>query len=93
MEIEFDPVKSARNANLRRLSFERAVDFDFKTAFIREDIRHDYPERRFVAIGFLGDRPHVLVFSPKKAGIRVISFRKANRREVRDHEQTIASLD
>jgi uncharacterized DUF497 family protein len=69
------------------LSFERAVDFDFETAIIKEDTRKAYPERRFIAFGYLGDRLHVLCFTPKKDGIRVISFRKANHREVRDYEQ------
>jgi hypothetical protein len=32
MEIEFYPVKSTRNVDLRRLSFERAADF--KTAHV-----------------------------------------------------------
>jgi uncharacterized DUF497 family protein len=93
MEIVFDPAKNARNIDERGLSFERAADFDFTTAFIREDLRRNYPERRFVAIGPLENRLHVLVFSPTPEGVRVISFRKANRREIRDHEETIAPLD
>jgi uncharacterized DUF497 family protein len=31
---------------------------------------------------------HVLCFTPIAGGIRVISFRKANAREVRNHAQT-----
>jgi uncharacterized protein len=31
---------------------------------------------------------HVLCFTPATDGIRVISFRKANTREVRNYEQT-----
>lgn len=47
------------------------------------------PERpTLVAVGFLGTRLHVLCFTPVAAGIRVISFRKANAREVRDYDQT-----
>lgn len=88
MHIEFDPAKSERNSRDRGLGFERAAEFDFGTAVIVQDTRKPYPEARFVAVGFLGVRLHVLCFTPVTGGIRVISFRKANDREVRDHGQT-----
>jgi len=34
------------------------------------------------------ERLHVLCFTPVANGIRVISFRKANKREMNDYEQT-----
>lgn len=85
MEISYDTAKSERNIAERELSFERAADFDFETANIWQDTRKPYPESRFVAIGFLDDRLHVLVFSETARGIRVISFRKANPREGAKH--------
>lgn len=88
MKIDFDPTKNEKNVRERDLSFERAGDFDFATAVVRLDVRKAYPEPRFVALGFLDARLHVLCFSPMARGIRVISFRKANRREVKDYEQT-----
>ena len=88
MEISFDPAKNARNIAERGLSFERVADFDFGTAKIREDVRKAYPERRFVAVGWLDARLHVLCFAPVSGGIRVISFRKANPREQRSYEST-----
>lgn len=83
MRIEFDPAKSDRNAAERKLPFSRAAEFDFDTAKLAEDTRRPYPERRFVAVGYLGTRLHVLCFTPIDDGIRVISFPKANRREVK----------
>lgn len=88
MHIEFDPAKNEINIRDRGLGFERAAEFDFGTAVIAQDTRKPYPEVRFVAVGFLGQRLHVLCFTPVAGGIRVISFRKANAREVRDYEQT-----
>lgn len=88
MHIEFDATKNETNVRDRELSFERAAEFDFGTAVIAQDTRKAYPEVRFVAVGFLGKRLHVLCFTPVAGGIRVISFRKANAREVRDYEQT-----
>jgi uncharacterized DUF497 family protein len=90
MEISYDPAKNARNIAERGLSFDRAADFDFDTAKLWQDLRRTYPESRFVAIGYLDGRLHVLVFSETERGIRVISFRKANAREGEHHGFTLA---
>ncbi|MCK0507946.1 BrnT family toxin [Aromatoleum anaerobium] len=87
MEITFDPAKNARNLADRGLSFERVAEFDFETAVIVVDTRRDYGEVRFRAFGWLDSRLHALVFARVAKGIRVISFRKANKREVRRYEQ------
>ncbi|MEY3807394.1 MAG: hypothetical protein RI893_370 [Pseudomonadota bacterium] len=91
MKIDFDPKKHADNLanSSRRLGFDRAHDFDWSTANIAEDIRYAYPERRFVAVGYLDDRLHVLCFTPITDGIRVISFRKANQREAKKYGKFI----
>ena len=91
MRIEFDAAKNERNIRERGLSFERAAEFDFAGATIRQDARKPYPEPRFVALGVLDGRLHVLCFTPVAGGVRVISFRKANTREVRNHEQATPS--
>ena len=81
MHIEFDPAKNERNILERGLSFERVSDFDFDTASVWQDTRKPYPEVRYVALGLLDARLHVLCFTETETGIRVISFRKANTRE------------
>ena len=86
MEIEFDSEKSNKNNHDRGLPFDYVREFDWETAIYTEDTRHSYPERRFVAVGYRNDRLHVLCFTPILGGIRVISFRKANLREVRRYE-------
>lgn len=91
MEISFDPAKNARNIELRGLSFERVAEFDFDTAVFVEDTRRDYGEQRWRALGRVGDRVHALVFVQTEEGIRVISFRKANSREVKQYEQETQS--
>jgi len=88
MRIDYDPDKNARNIAQRRLSFERVREFDFDHADIRQDTREDYPEERYVALGMLDARLHVLCFTPIEDGIRVISFRKANRTEMKDYAST-----
>jgi uncharacterized DUF497 family protein len=91
MKIDFDPVKSGQNIKLRVLPFDRAVDFDWATAIYYEDNRVDYPETRIIALGFLGVRLHIICFTPIDGGVRIISFRKANRREVRYYEDETAN--
>lgn len=87
MDIEFDPKKSEANAQQRDLPFTSAEDFDFDTARYQIDDRRDYGEVRIRALGLIGDRLHSLVFTETATGIRVISLRKANQREVKRYEQ------
>jgi len=90
VRVTFDPAKSERNIRERGLSFEDATSFSFETALYAVDERKDYSETRFVAIGLLGDRLHVLCFAEAPDGIRVISFRKANVREAKRYAQAIS---
>ena len=90
MRVTFDPIKSQRNLRDRDLSFDQACDFNFEGALFAVDQRMDYKEVRFVAIGRLHGRLHVLCFTEVADGIRVISFRKANTREVHRYEKSQA---
>lgn len=83
MEISFDPAKNALNISLRGLSFEQVTEFEFESAIYQLDNRQDYGEERIRALGFVSGRLHALVFVETALGIRVISFRKANKREVK----------
>ena len=87
MLIDFDPAKNNTNVAERGLPFVRAAHFDFDTAILWQDQRKPYLETRYVAVGFLDARLHVLCFTPIANGIRVISFRKANAREVKRYEK------
>ena len=91
MLISFDHRKNERNVSERGLSFEAAAEFEFESALVHVDERRDYGEIRYVALGSLHGRLHVLCFSETPDGIRVISFRKANAREVKHHAETQAT--
>ena len=56
MKIEYDDDKNQRNIQERQLPFNRAAELDWSTAVIMEDTRYQYPEKRFVATGYLGKR-------------------------------------
>ena len=87
MEIGYDPAKNEHNLSIRGLSFDRVVEFEFETAVFAIDARHNYGEIRHRALGLLDGRVHALVFVETWNGIRVISFRKANNREVNRYEE------
>ena len=89
MEITYDYSKNRRNLIERNLSFEEVAEFEFEGARLSIDTRKDYGETRIRAIGFLNCRLHSLVFTETEKGIRVISFRKANKREIKEYEKQI----
>ncbi|HQR54009.1 MAG TPA: BrnT family toxin [Burkholderiales bacterium] len=85
-DVSFDPVKNERNIASRGISFEVAEQFEWNTAMVAEDLRKEYGERRFQALGFIAGRLHAMVFTPRDGKVHVISLRKANRREMRRYE-------
>lgn len=91
MKIEYDKNKSEQNIRERNLSFDDAAYFDWETAFFEEDIRKVYSEKRIVALGYLKQRLHVICFTEIEKGVRIISFRKANNREVKRYEKEIVN--
>ncbi len=85
MPLSYDPAKSERNKAERGLSFDLAEEFDWSSALIAEDTRKDYEERRYQALGFIGEHLHMLVFTPRGGAVHVISLRRANQRERTRH--------
>ena len=69
------------------MPFELAEDFEWETAVFYQDSRNDYGETRIIALGFFEQRLHVICFTPVDSGVRIISFRKANKREALYYEQ------
>jgi len=89
--IEKDPDKEVRNLAERGLSLDLAANLDWSTALVWEDLREDYGERRFCALGLIEDRVFSVVFTPRNGRPRMISLRKANAREVRRYEKATKS--
>ena len=91
--IEFDPVKDQINQARHRLPLG-AAELLFEGPFIEEeDRRRNYGETRFVATGPVeefGDRIYVVVYVWRGGVRRIISFRKANDREIRKYRAGIA---
>jgi uncharacterized DUF497 family protein len=65
VQITYDPAKNERNIADRSLSFALVEQLDWVTALIEEDTRKAYGERRFFVLGYVGERLHAVVFTPR----------------------------
>ncbi len=83
MGYEYDTQKSARNRQdaSRGFGFGHAGGFDWKTSVTVADDRKDYSEPRYISYGLIDGRLHVLVWTPRGNKKRIISLRKANKKE------------
>ena len=86
--MEFERDEAKRIANLRKHGVDFAAVDAFEWASVQEseDRRKDYGERRWVAVGRIGDGVHVLIYTRRGARMRVISLRRANGKEFRSYE-------
>ncbi|MCW5697478.1 MAG: BrnT family toxin [Bauldia sp.] len=87
MEYEWDPVKAAGNLAKHGVAFEQTQGFGWEEATTTEDARRNYGESRFIAVGPIEGRLHVLVYTRRGDRIRVIGLRRANDRERVKHER------
>jgi uncharacterized DUF497 family protein len=88
MLIEFDITKDETNQEKHGISLAAAGSIDWETALIRPDTRKNYAENRFQAFGLLDGRLYFVAFTVRGDAIRIISMRKANKREEKRYEQT-----
>ncbi len=92
MKVTFDTSKDGINLAKHKCSLVDAAGFEWDTAVTWIDTRHDYSETRMVALGYIGLRLMNLVFvdrpADKPTERRVISLRKANKREVNRYAKT-----
>jgi len=81
--MEFDWSEDKRRKNLIKhgLDFVDVSLIDWPTATVIEDIRADYGEARYWAFGLLNGRLHLVAFTLRGSKVRIISFRRANRKE------------
>ena len=91
MKIGFDPQKNAKTIRERGLAFEDVVLLRWDRAIIKPDTRKEYGEKRLTA--YLPDRAgrlFVVCFTMREdKTFWIISFRKANAREVKGYVEKI----
>lgn len=89
MKLEWDSNKN--NSNIEK----HGIDFsDLTKAFTlpmlkREDNRQDYGEKRWIALVELHEICIVIVYSVRKNTMRIISARKANKKERKIYHEKI----
>lgn len=89
LRFTWDPAKAVSNARKHRVSFEEAVSaFGDPLSITVPDPDHSLGEERFVLIGFSRlTRLLVIVHVEVGSTIRLISARRANRREHKAYEE------
>jgi uncharacterized DUF497 family protein len=83
MELEWDEPKRLANLAKHGLDFADVPKLDWDGATFVEDQRRDYPEPRYWAFAMHGKRLHLVAFCLRGRKVRIISFRKANNREMK----------
>ncbi|HJN95443.1 MAG: hypothetical protein CMQ15_11100 [Gammaproteobacteria bacterium] len=86
MRFEWDHNKCKRNYALRGFDFINVNQFDWGGAKYALDERSDYGENRIIATGLCRGRLTILVFTWRGDRLRLISWRKANKRETKRWE-------
>ena len=87
MGIVFDEKKNKINPQKQGLSLDEFEAIDWESSLTAEDGRRDYVEDRFITLGMIGQRLHVAVWCWRGEDKRVISLRKANKREQGKYDQ------
>lgn len=90
MEIEYDATKDQSNMRKHGVSLADATSLDWDSALEAVDSRNDYGEERMIAYAPIGERLYCAVYVDRGDVRRVISFRKANAREVERYEEAQA---
>ena len=89
LQFEWDPRKAATNLSKHGVSFEEAATvFGDPLGRFMADPRHSSEEERLVLLGSSREeRLLAVMFVDRRETIRIISARRATRRERRDYEE------
>lgn len=93
LRFEWDPKKAEANVAKHDVSFEEALTvFADRLARIFPDDEHSIDEFREIIIGHSAGQQLILVsFIEIQERVRIISARKATRRERKDYEENVGS--
>ena len=89
MGITFDQHKNSLNIEKHGVSLADAEKLEWDTMLITTDTRKDYGESRFIGYSLIEDRVYCVVYTERHNSQRVISLRKANKREVKHYADNI----
>lgn len=87
MKIEFDPAKDLVNRARHGVSLSLASELDWEASLIWVDDRFEYDELRMIALAPKTETLYYVAFVDRGEAQRIISLRKATRREVKHYVQ------
>jgi uncharacterized DUF497 family protein len=88
MRIEFDPDKDAGNQAKHGVSLALASELDWEAALVWVDDRFEYGEARMIALAPKTGILYYVAFVERGEARRIISLRRANRREVKHYVES-----
>ena len=89
MQIEFDPEKDKINQAKHGVSLILASELDWQNALVWIDTRKNYGEMRMIALAPSIGILYYVAYVDRNEFRRVISLRRANRREVKHYVSQI----
>lgn len=88
MRIEFDLAKSESNLAAHGVSLSLAAELDWDAALVWVDDRFEYSELRMIALAPQTQTLYYAAFVDRGDARRVISLRRATRREVKHYVES-----
>lgn len=85
---EWDETKRLSNLDKHRVDFAAMTDFEWDSADVRDSPRHG--EQRLMAKGFIGNVLHSVVYTLRGGSVRIISLRRATRKEMVEYANSQA---
>ena len=89
MIFEWDEAKNDSNFAKHGLDFADAEQVLTSPGVTFVDSRFDYGEERLITLGLLAGRVIIVAHAPRGYTTRIISMRKANRREQKIYEKRL----
>jgi uncharacterized protein len=89
--VEWDDAKNRSNLLKHGLDFGDAEKVFAGPCVTFVDDRFDYGEDRYITLGVLFGRVVVIAHAPRGGDTRIISMRKANRREQKIYQKRLGS--
>lgn len=89
MVIEFDPAKDIANIAKHGVSLSLAEKLDWDSALVWLDDRFEYDELRMIALAPETNTLYYVAFVERGKVFRIISLRRAERREVKHYVENI----
>jgi len=90
MRFEWDEEKNRINIKKHGINFNDVIDAFEHPMVVYLDVCNAYEENRWVGVGIMKHHVGVIVYTERVGdAIRIISARKANKREVNNYVETI----